>query len=45
MITIHRIENSKIAEDWVLVESLGFFQQLGLLPSTPESIDDFAQHS
>ena len=45
MITIHRIENSKIAEDWVLVESLGFFQQLGVLPSTPELIDDFAQHS
>jgi hypothetical protein len=38
MITIHRIANSKIAEDWVLVESLGFFQQLGILPGTAELI-------
>jgi steroid delta-isomerase-like uncharacterized protein len=36
MITIHRIANGKIAEDWVLVESLGFFQQLGLIPPTQE---------
>ena len=43
MITIHRIANSKIAEDWVLVESLGFFQQLGVLPDTAELIRDFAQ--
>jgi steroid delta-isomerase-like uncharacterized protein len=34
MVVIHRIQNGKIAEDWVLVESLGFFQQLGLLPPT-----------
>ena len=32
MMTVHRIEGGKIVEDWVLVESLGFFQQLGLLP-------------
>lgn len=43
MITIHRIANSKIAEDWVLVESLGFFQQLGLLPETAELIRNVAQ--
>lgn len=36
MIVIHRIMDGKIAEDWVLVESLGFFQQLGLAPSTEE---------
>jgi steroid delta-isomerase-like uncharacterized protein len=36
MMTVHRIENNKIAEDWVLVESLGFFQQLGLILPTPE---------
>ncbi len=30
----HRIVNGKIVEDWVLVEALGFFQQLGLLPAT-----------
>ena len=34
MMVIHKIQGGKIAEDWVLVESLGFFQQLGLLPST-----------
>ena len=45
MITIHRIANSKIAEDWVLVESLGFFQQLGVLPDTAELIRNFAQHA
>ena len=45
MITIHRIANSKIAEDWVLVESLGFFQQLGMLPDTAELIRNFAQHA
>jgi steroid delta-isomerase-like uncharacterized protein len=44
MITVHRIANSKIAEDWVLVESLGFFQQLGVLPDTAELIRNVAQH-
>jgi len=43
MITIHRIASGKIAEDWVLVESLGFFEQLGVLPSTAELISNFAQ--
>jgi steroid delta-isomerase-like uncharacterized protein len=45
MMTIHRIANSKIAEDWVLVESLGLFQQLGVLPSTAELIGTFAQQA
>lgn len=45
MITIHRIANGKIAEDWVLVESLGFFQQLGVLPDTTELIRNFAQNT
>jgi len=36
MTVTHRIVNQKIVADWVLVESLGFFQQLGLLPSTQE---------
>jgi steroid delta-isomerase-like uncharacterized protein len=36
MITIHRIVSGRITEDWVLVESLGFFQQLGFLPATGE---------
>jgi predicted ester cyclase len=36
MMTIHRIQNGKIIEDWVIVESLGFFQQLGILPATTD---------
>jgi predicted ester cyclase len=36
MIVIQRIAHGKIAEDWVLVESLGFYQQLGLVPPTEE---------
>ncbi len=36
MVIIHRIADRKIVEDWVLVESLGFFQQLGLVPATQE---------
>lgn len=43
MITIHRIANGKIAEDWVLVESLGLFQQLGAVPDTAELIRNLAQ--
>jgi steroid delta-isomerase-like uncharacterized protein len=31
---IHRIKNNKIVEDWVLVDFLGVFQQLGLVPQT-----------
>ena len=45
MITVHRIANDKIAEDWVLVESLGLFQQLGALPDTTEILRSFAQHA
>lgn len=36
LMVIQRIENSKIIEDWVLVEALGFFQGLGVLPATQE---------
>ena len=36
MMTVHRIARGKIAEDWVLVESLGLFQQLGLVTPTFE---------
>jgi len=45
MITIHRIANSKIAEDWVLVESLGIFQQLGAVSDTAELIRSFVQQA
>jgi steroid delta-isomerase-like uncharacterized protein len=36
MMTIHRIEAGKIVEDWVIVDSLGLFQQLGLVPQREE---------
>ena len=36
LIVTHRIVKRKIVEDWVLVETLGFFQQLLLLPKTEE---------
>jgi predicted ester cyclase len=36
MMVIHRISSGKIIEDWVLVEALGFYQTLGLLPATEE---------
>jgi hypothetical protein len=38
MSVTHRIENAKIAEDWVLVEAFGLFQQLGLVPATEEIV-------
>ncbi|HUS09107.1 MAG TPA: ester cyclase [Pyrinomonadaceae bacterium] len=36
MFVDHKIVNGKIVEDWVLVEALGFFQQLEILASTQE---------
>jgi predicted ester cyclase len=47
IITIHRIADEKIAEDWVLVGSLMLFQQLGFVPQTQEIFaaaksDDFS---
>jgi steroid delta-isomerase-like uncharacterized protein len=39
MMTVHRIAEGKIAEDWVLVESLGFFQQLGLIAPTASLLE------
>jgi steroid delta-isomerase-like uncharacterized protein len=36
MTVMHQISNKKIVADWTLVETLGFFQQLGLVPTTPE---------
>lgn len=37
-ITIHRIEDGKIIEDWVLVDSYSMFEQLGLLLPKPDLI-------
>ena len=41
MFTIHRVVQGKIVEDWVLVESLGFFQQLGVVPNTADLVSNF----
>ncbi len=43
MLTIHRIRSGKIIEDWVIVESLGFFQQLGILPATSDFLREFRE--
>ncbi len=42
MTIIHQIVNQKIAADWVLVESLGFFQQLEFLPTMQEIMSNAA---
>ena len=41
MFTVHRVVQGKIIEDWVLVESLGFFQQLGVVPDTADLVGNF----
>ena len=41
----HRVENGRIVEDWVIVETLGLFQQLGLVQSTPELLMQARQGS
>lgn len=41
MFTVHRVLQGKIVEDWVLVESLGVFQQLGVVPSTADLVSNF----
>ena len=41
MFTVHRVVLGKIVEDWVLVESLGIFQQLGVVPNTADLVGNF----
>jgi len=41
MFTVHRVVQSKIVEDWVLVELLGFFQQLGVVPDAAGLVGNF----
>jgi len=41
MFTVHRVMQGKIVEDWVLVESLGLFQQLGVVPNTADLVSNF----
>jgi steroid delta-isomerase-like uncharacterized protein len=45
MMTVHRLRNGKIIEDWVIVESLGFFQQMGILPATNDLLREFGQET
>jgi len=41
MFTVQRVVEGKIVEDWVLVESLGVLQQLGVVPNTAELVSNF----
>ena len=41
MFTVHRVVQRKIVEDWVLVESLCVFQQLGVVPDTSDLVGNF----
>jgi len=43
--TVYRVARGKIAEDWVMVGSLGFFQQLGLIAPTFELFSRAKQRS
>jgi len=36
MFVVHRIANGLIVEDWVLIDALGVFQQLGIVASSEE---------
>lgn len=35
---IDRLEDGRIVEMWYLLDRLGLYQQLGVVPSTPELI-------
>jgi len=41
MFTVHRVVQGKIVEDWVLVESLGLFEQFGVVPNTADLVSNF----
>ena len=42
MVVIHRIRAGQIAEDWVMVDTLGVFQQLGVVRPTEELLVEFS---
>jgi steroid delta-isomerase-like uncharacterized protein len=39
--TIHRVVQGQMVEDWVIMESLGVLQQLGIVPNTADLVGDF----
>lgn len=41
MFTVHRVVQGKIVEDGILVESLGIFEQLGVVSNTAELVGNF----
>jgi len=45
MFVVHRISDGRIIEDWVLVDSLGVFQQLGLVKKSEQLIAEAASVS
>jgi len=45
MFVVHRIAGGRIVEDWVLVDSLGVFQQLELVKPTEQLIAEAASAS
>jgi len=42
-VTMHRVRDGRIVEDWVLTEALGFLQQLGLVAATPQLLEAAAR--
>ena len=41
MFTVHRVVHGKIVEDWVLLDSLGVLQPLGIVPNTGDLVGNF----
>jgi predicted ester cyclase len=41
MFTVHQVRQGKIVEDWVLLDSLGFLQQLEVVEDTAELLSNF----
>ncbi len=45
IMAVHKVVAGRIAEDWVQVETLGFFQQLGVLPSVANIFVDHIERT
>lgn len=45
MFVVHRIASGLIAEDWVLIDSFGLFQQLGLVRPAEELLAEAGNHA